>query len=527
MSTYGEYTGEITMALALFASLVAPEALCTDRRTGMLDLYLAGPLDVKRYLAAKWAAVASVMLVMTIGPQLFLLVSYTVVSAGPSLGDAPLLLLRIVVSGVGVALFYTAVAMGVSSLTTRRAVAAVATVLVLLVPQIAVGVAVESSDAPEELTLLTPGVATEFAFRVFGEARGALDDDPPIADVSTGLVVAGLAGWILLGDRRLPSELPPSGGAAMTVTVPVDGAPLLEVQAVSKWFGSLVAVSDVSFDVGPGVTALLGPNGAGKSTMLRMLSGLARPSKGTVRILGLDPRSSIAVTRQVGLVPQQETVFEPLTAFAFVRLAAILHDLPDPDGAARAALETVELDPSDGRRLPTYSKGMRQRVKLAQAIVHDPRVIILDEPLTGLDPRQRAHMIALFHRLGDEGRCVVVASHVLDEVERFGSDVLVMAKGRLAASGDFREIRALMDDRPRRIRVRVSAPRELAGDLLLAGVVVGAHVDGDDGLLLDTDDARGLARAIAPLARARGAQVLEVRPVDEDLEDVFRYLVDR
>jgi ABC-2 type transport system permease protein len=199
LPSYGEYTGEITMALALFASLVAPEALCTDRRTGMLDLYLAGPLDVRRYLAAKWAAVASVMLVMTIGPQLFLLVSYTVVSAGPSLGDAPLLLLRILASGVGVALFYTAVAMGVSSLTTRRAVAAVATVLVLLVPQIAVGVAVESSDAPEELALLTPSVATEYAFRVFGETRGVLDDDPPIADVSTGLVVAGLAGWILLG----------------------------------------------------------------------------------------------------------------------------------------------------------------------------------------------------------------------------------------------------------------------------------------------------------------------------------------
>ena len=170
---------------------------------------------------------------------------------------------------------------------------------------------------------------------------------------------------------------------------------------------------------------------------------------------------------------------------------------------------------------------MRQRVKLAQAIVHDPRVIVLDEPLTGLDPRQRAHMIELFHRLGDEGRCVVVASHVLDEVERFGSDVLVMAKGRLAASGDFREIRALMDDRPRRIRVRTSAPGELAGDLLHAGVVVGARIDGDDGLVLDTDDARGLARAIAPLARARGVTVLEVRPVDEDLEDVFRYLVER
>jgi ABC-2 type transport system ATP-binding protein len=305
------------------------------------------------------------------------------------------------------------------------------------------------------------------------------------------------------------------------------GDALIEVRGVSKWFGNVVAVSDVSFDIGPGITALLGPNGAGKSTMLRMLCGLARPSKGTVRLLGSDPRSNIAVTRQLGLVPQQEGVFEPLTALAFVRLSATLYGLPDADGAARAALATVELDADDQRRLPTYSKGMRQRVKLAQAIVHDPRLIVLDEPLTGLDPRQRAHMIDLFHRLGSDGRCVIVTSHVLDEVERFGSDVLVMAKGRLAAAGDFREIRTLMDDRPRRVVVRTSEPRLLAADLLHAGVVVGVRIEGDDALLLDTEDARGLGRAIAPLARARGARVLEVRAVDEDLEDVFRYLVER
>jgi ABC-2 type transport system permease protein len=199
LPSYGDYLGVITMALALFASLVAPEALCTDRRTGMLDLYLAGPLDVKRYLAAKWAAVAGVMSVMTVGPQLFLLVSYSIVRAGPSLGEAPPLLLRIVVSGTGVALFYTAVAMGVASLTTRRAVAAVATVLILLVPTIAVGVAVESGGAPDELALLAPGVATEYAWRVFGETRGPSDGEPAIAGVSTGLVLAGLVGWIALG----------------------------------------------------------------------------------------------------------------------------------------------------------------------------------------------------------------------------------------------------------------------------------------------------------------------------------------
>ncbi len=303
--------------------------------------------------------------------------------------------------------------------------------------------------------------------------------------------------------------------------------PRVVAEGVSKWFGSLVAVSDVSFEIGPGVTALLGPNGAGKSTMLRMLCGLARPSRGTVRVLGRDPRSDVGLTRSIGLVPQQETVFEPLTAHGFVRLTATLHGLPDPEASAAAALEQVGLDPSDTRRLPAYSKGMRQRVKVAQGLVHDPTVVMLDEPLTGLDPRQRADMVALFRRLGAEGRCVLVSSHVLGEVERLGSEILVMSQGRLAAAGDFRELRALMDDRPMRVRVRTDRPRDLAGALLEGGTVVGARLDGDEVLELDTNDARELAHALAPLARDRGARLLEVVPLDADLEGVFRYLVQR
>ncbi len=308
-------------------------------------------------------------------------------------------------------------------------------------------------------------------------------------------------------------------GAAAEPRVVADG--------VSKWFGPLVAVSDVSFEVGPGVTALLGPNGAGKSTMLRMLCGLARPSKGTIRVLGKDPRSDAGVTRSIGLVPQQDGVFESLTARAFVRLTAELHGLPDPDAAAAAALETVALDPSDQRRLPAYSKGMRQRVKVAQGLVHDPSVLMLDEPLNGLDPRQRADMITLFRRLGAEGRCVLVSSHVLDEVERLGSRILVMSQGRLAAAGDFRELRALMDDRPMRVRVRTDRPRELAAALMGVASVVSVRLDADGGLELDTSDARALSRALAPAARERGASLLEVVPLDADLEGVFRYLVQR
>ena len=318
------------------------------------------------------------------------------------------------------------------------------------------------------------------------------------------------------------APLPPHRGLPLSAV-----EPRVVAEGVSKWFGPLVAVSDVSFDVGPGVTALLGPNGAGKSTMFRMLCGLAVPSKGSVRVLGRDPRADTGVARRIGLVPQQESVFEPLSAHEFVTLTARLHGLPGPASAATRALETVDLDPSDQRKLPAYSKGMRQRVKVAQAIVHDPSVLVLDEPLTGLDPRQRADLVGLFRRLGGEGRCVIVSSHVLDEVERLGSQVLVMSQGRLAAAGDFRELRALMDDRPMRVRVRTDRPRQLAGALLEAGTAVGARLDGDDLLELDTMDARALAHALAPVAKDRHARLFEVLPLDADLEGVFRYVVQR
>jgi ABC-2 type transport system ATP-binding protein len=295
---------------------------------------------------------------------------------------------------------------------------------------------------------------------------------------------------------------------------------------MSKWFGDVVAVSDVSFTVGPGVTALLGPNGAGKSTVLRMLCGLTSPSQGTVDVLGEDPHGDPALYRRIGLVPQQEAVFGSLTARRFVRLAAELQGLPSPDAAAVDALRGVELDADDTRPLTTYSKGMRQRVKVAHALVHEPEVVLLDEPLEGLDPRQRLHLINLFRRLGDEGRCVVVSSHVLDEVERFGSRVLVIAQGRLAAEGDFHAIRDLMDDRPHRLRVRTDRARELAAALVGHGTVVGLQLAGDT-LLVDTDDVAAFRRAVAPRAKEVGARLHELVPLDDDLESVFRYLVNR
>ncbi len=302
---------------------------------------------------------------------------------------------------------------------------------------------------------------------------------------------------------------------------------MIDVVDVSKWFGELVAVSDVSFSIGEGVTALLGPNGAGKSTMLRMLCGLTRPSRGTVRVLGRDPHRDVDLARRIGLVPQQEAVFETLSGLDFVQLAAVLHGLDDPRRAAVRALEVVELDPGDTRPSSSYSKGMRQRLKVAQAIVHDPTVIVLDEPLTGLDPRQRLHMIGLFQQLGTAGRCVVVSSHVLDEVERFGSRVLVMVQSRLAAEGDYRAIRELMDDRPHRVRIRTDRPRQVATGLLEAGAIMAVELVDDECAVVETATVGQLRRQVAAVAQAAAATLIEIQPLDDDLESVFRYLVAR
>src|SRR4051812_39887754 len=301
----------------------------------------------------------------------------------------------------------------------------------------------------------------------------------------------------------------------------------IEVDNVSKWFGSVVALSEVTCSIGSGITALLGPNGAGKSTLLRVLCGLTAPSRGEVRILDLVPRKDLALNRRVGLVPQQEALFDPLRAVEFVRLAAELHRVPSPGTAAEAALALVDLDPSDRRPVRTYSKGMRQRVKVAQALVHDPEVVLLDEPLEGLDPRQRLRMITLFRRLADEARTVLISSHVLDEVERFGSRVLVIAQGRLAAEGDFHAIRDLMDDRPHRLRVGTDSPRTLGAGLLSSGAVTGAWVQGAEQLVVDTVDVATFRRSVAVVARDGGARLTEVVPLDDDLDSVFRYLVNR
>ncbi len=322
------------------------------------------------------------------------------------------------------------------------------------------------------------------------------------------------------------SVLPPPPPPPTSTDAEPGVEPMVQAINVSKIFGDVVAVADVSFSIGPGVTALLGPNGAGKSTLFRMLCGLTPPSRGQVAILGSDARHDREVRGRIGLVGQEEGLFDRLSARRFVEIAAATHGMVDPARVAAEVLAEVEIDPDDPKPVGAYSKGMRQRVKVATGLVNDPDVLVLDEPLAGLDPVQRRRMITLFHRLGDEGRCVLVSSHVLDEVARIGSRVLVIAQGRLTAAGDYRALRNMMDDRPHRIRLLVDNPRALAARLIAGGTAMAVRVEGES-VVADTLDVDRFGRSVAPLARDAGVRLREVVPLDDDLESVFRYLVER
>jgi ABC-2 type transport system ATP-binding protein len=296
------------------------------------------------------------------------------------------------------------------------------------------------------------------------------------------------------------------------------------LKSVSRWYGNVVAVNNVSFELGPGITGLLGPNGAGKSTVLHMMAGLLRPSAGEVLVAGKPPSSSPETYRILGIVPEREAVHDYLTGFEFVRACARLQSLPDSDNAAKSAIETLDMTAAQHRRIGTYSKGMKQRIKVAGALVHDPHVLLLDEPFNGMDPRQRLHMMEVLSGLTARGRVIVISSHILEELNDLADNVLVMVSGRLAASGKFREIRRLMTDRPHTFRIRSSADRKLATALLADPSVVAVELL-EDGVLVRTAERATMTRNLARVARDANIRLLEVRPTDESLESVFAYLV--
>jgi ABC-2 type transport system ATP-binding protein len=313
----------------------------------------------------------------------------------------------------------------------------------------------------------------------------------------------------------IPNELP---------GLPPGAESIVALRGVAKWYGDVVAVSDLTFGIGVGVTALLGPNGAGKSTILNLVSGLIRPSNGTVQVLDRTVPGDTTVYRNIGLAGEQEQLYGSLTGREFVRLNAILQKTSNPELATERSIALVDLGDAADRTVGGYSKGMRQRIKVAAALVHDPRVLLLDEPLNGTDPVQRASLIALIRRLGDEGKTVVVSSHVLSEVERFARNVLVIVNGKLAAAGDFRTIRERMDERDHIVRIRADDPRRLAAALVVEPVTTSIRM-ADGRLIAETNDVRQFARLVPEVARREGIRLFELQPIDESLSSVFSYLV--
>jgi ABC-2 type transport system ATP-binding protein len=312
----------------------------------------------------------------------------------------------------------------------------------------------------------------------------------------------------------LPSADAPAGTSAASIVL----------DKVSRWYGPVVAVNDITFALGPGITGLLGPNGAGKTTILHMLSGLLRPSNGRVLIGGFTAWRNPSVYQFVGLVPEREAVHAFLTGREFVEMAARLHKLPDPAAAAAAAIRTVDMESAADRAVGGYSKGMRQRTKIAAALVHEPPILLLDEPFNGMDPRQRLHMMDLLRSMAAEGRTILFSSHILEEVERIADGVLVIVAGRLAAAGDFREIRRLMTDRPHTFVVRSSDDRRLAAAFMAESAVFGTELR-DGQLTVRVQEFAGFTRTVARVARDAAVSLFEVYPTDESLESVFAYLV--
>jgi len=305
----------------------------------------------------------------------------------------------------------------------------------------------------------------------------------------------------------------------------VSGA-VASFRSVAKWYGRVIGLVDVSIDLAPGVVGLLGPNGAGKSTFLKLLTGQIYPSQGSVEMFGTDPFRSPALYRRLGFCPEQDAFYETMTGRQFLRYLAAFHGYAGRTLRARVddVLERVNLTEHAGRRIRTYSKGMRQRIKLAQALVHDPDVLVLDEPLTGMDPVGRRATIDLVRALGAEGKTVLVSSHVLHEVESMTSQVVLMYQGRVRAHGTIEDIRSFLHRYPYRVRLRSDRPRELAQKLLGMESVVGIRVEGDR-LHLETRSPDELYDRLPNLVLDDAFGIDEIESEDASLDAIFEYLV--
>jgi ABC-2 type transport system ATP-binding protein len=302
-------------------------------------------------------------------------------------------------------------------------------------------------------------------------------------------------------------------------------APLTEFAAVSKWYGPVIALNNVTLSLGPGITGLVGPNGAGKSTLIKLMTGQLRPSLGQVRIRGRCAWSAAAKSH-LGYCPDVDALYDEMSGRAFVRIMARLHGFPARMAAERSeeVLRQVGMAERADRPLGSYSKGMRQRIKLAQALVHGPELLVMDEPLNGVDPIGRAELTALFRRLAADGKTILLSSHILEEMDTLADRTVFLSRGRILASGSLPEIRALLDDHPLRVRIAASRPRELAARLLRLELVLAAELAGEE-VVVRVRRPRSFFASLAEIVVEESYDVARLQVIDASTQAVFDYLV--
>jgi ABC-2 type transport system ATP-binding protein len=303
--------------------------------------------------------------------------------------------------------------------------------------------------------------------------------------------------------------------------------PLVVADRLSKWYGQVIGLNDVSVSIPPGITGLLGPNGAGKSTLLKLLTGQLKPSKGTITVLGEPVWGNPRLFFRVGFCPEQDAFYDRMTGLEWVAGLVRLNGLGEEASlaAARAALERVDLLDAANKKIGGYSKGMRQRVKLAQALVHDPELLILDEPLSGMDPIARRRTIRLIKEWAREGRSILVSSHILHEIEAMTSSILLINNGRILAEGDVHQIRELIDEHPHTVHVRAARPRDLAREFLTRDDVLSLKLE-QGAIVVETSKPDSFYRYLTELAaEGRAGEITEVTSPDDNLQAVFKFLV--
>lgn len=301
------------------------------------------------------------------------------------------------------------------------------------------------------------------------------------------------------------------------------------VRDASKFYGEILGVNRVRLEIPPGITSLVGPNGSGKTTLLNLVAGLLRPTRGSIHVLGIPTDDPVRLGRAIGYCTQFDAFPPGLSGFEFVAQSLRLRGIPrrEAEALAVAAIDRVNLREASTRRVAAYSKGMRQRIRLAQAIAHDPQVLLLDEPLNGLDPMARAEVIALFQEWGRQGRHVILSSHILHEVDLLSDRVVLIHHGHVVADGAVEGVRGEMDAHPMQVLVRCPDPSTLASRIFAQDSVVEARIHEDRrGLLVRTRDADRFYRLLNRLVVEHGIEIEEVAPADDDVHAVYRYLIE-